>query len=135
MEVSSWKSFDGEQKIFSHESKVLGCSMKYAVYLPPGPGPFPVLWYLSGLTCTEQNCVQKGGFQQYASSNNIGLIISFGREHCLNRYHALNQIYFAFDVTTYARLPLGECSLLKGSTNILPFFNIYIIIFDSFIQW
>jgi len=74
MEVSSWKSFDGEQKIFSHDSKILGCSMKYAVYMPSGSGPFPVLWYLSGLTCNEQNCVQKGGFQQYASTNNIVVI-------------------------------------------------------------
>ena len=72
MEVSGWKSFGGDQKIFSHESKLLGCTMKYAVYLPGGSGPFPVLWYLSGLTCNEQNCVQKGGFQQFAASNNIG---------------------------------------------------------------
>jgi len=73
-EVSSWKSFDGCQKIFSHASKLLGCTMKYSVYMPAGPGPFPVLWYLSGLTCNEQNCIQKGGFQQYAAANSIVVI-------------------------------------------------------------
>ena len=56
----------------SHASKLLGCTMKYSVYMPAGPGPFPVLWYLSGLTCNEQNCIQKGGFQQYAAANSIG---------------------------------------------------------------
>ena len=58
----------------SHASKLLGCTMKYSVYMPAGPGPFPVLWYLSGLTCNEQNCIQKGGFQQYAAANSIGFL-------------------------------------------------------------
>ncbi|CAG5089667.1 Oidioi.mRNA.OKI2018_I69.PAR.g12297.t1.cds [Oikopleura dioica] len=73
-EVSSNKSFGGVQKVYSHESKVLGCSMKFAVYTPPGDGPFPVLWFLSGLTCTEANCVQKGSFQQSAAAQGIVVI-------------------------------------------------------------
>ena len=77
MEISSWKSFGGTQKIFSHESKVLGCTMKYSVFLPEGKGPFPVMWFLSGLTCTEQNCVQKGAFQEVAAANKMGELFVF----------------------------------------------------------
>ena len=72
-EISSNKMFGGYQKVFSHQSKELSCEMTFAVYLPDGSEnqKFPVLYYLSGLTCNELNCVQKGGFQRYASENGI----------------------------------------------------------------
>jgi S-formylglutathione hydrolase len=47
--------------------------MTFAVYTPPGKGPFPVLWYLSGLTCTWANVMEKGGLQHWASE--LGLMI------------------------------------------------------------
>ena len=65
--VSSVKSFDGFQNVYSHQSKELNCDMKFAIYLPPGNSagkPHPVLYWLSGLTCDENNCVQKSGFQR-----------------------------------------------------------------------
>lgn len=69
-EVSCSKCFEGEQKIFEHMSKELSCKMKFAIFMPSAtkiPGTkLPVVYYLSGLTCTEQNMITKSGFQRYA---------------------------------------------------------------------
>uniref|UniRef100_A0A224XH76 S-formylglutathione hydrolase n=1 Tax=Panstrongylus lignarius TaxID=156445 RepID=A0A224XH76_9HEMI len=72
-EVSCNKSFDGFQKVFSHDSKVLKCSMKFGIYLPPNGDAkkLPVIYWLSGLTCTEQNFVTKAGAQQHANKYNV----------------------------------------------------------------
>lgn len=73
-EVSSNKMFNGYQKVFSHESKELSCEMKFSIYLPitdSADEKLPVLYYLSGLTCNETNCVQKSGFQRFASEKKI----------------------------------------------------------------
>ncbi len=68
-------SFNGEQQIWQHDSKVLHCSMNVAVYLPPQAKTekCPVVYWLSGLTCTERNFIEKSGFQRYASE--LGLIV------------------------------------------------------------
>ncbi|TKR93784.1 hypothetical protein L596_008179 [Steinernema carpocapsae] len=69
-EVSSFKSFAGVQKLFKHRSSVLKCEMRFGVYLPEAKLPdekFPVLYYLSGLTCTEANFIEKAGSQRIAS--------------------------------------------------------------------
>ncbi|MBS9779122.1 MAG: S-formylglutathione hydrolase [Moraxellaceae bacterium] len=72
-------SFNGEQQIWQHNSKVLNCSMNVAVYLPPqvtnlsNSKKCAVVYWLSGLTCTERNFIEKSGFQRYASE--LGLII------------------------------------------------------------
>merc|ERR1712062_23227 len=72
--VSSWKSFGGDQNIYSHQSSELGCEMKFSVFKPAGDGPFNILWYLSGLTCNEQNAIQKGNIQSNAASHNIVVV-------------------------------------------------------------
>ncbi|XP_058526739.1 S-formylglutathione hydrolase isoform X1 [Ochotona princeps] len=74
-QVSSSKSFGGFQKVFEHDSVELKCKMKFGVYLPPKAetAKCPVLYFLSGLTCTEQNFITKSGFQQAASEH--GLIV------------------------------------------------------------
>lgn len=63
------RSFDGWQNVYSHHSTVLDCDMNFAVYLPPQAEtqPCPVIYWLSGLTCTEQNFITKAGAQQYAA--------------------------------------------------------------------
>ena len=73
--VSHDRSFGGWQDVYQHESEVLNCQMKFAVYLPPQAEsqPCPVVYWLSGLTCTEQNFITKAGFQKYAADR--GLII------------------------------------------------------------
>ena len=75
-EVSSTKCFGGFQKVFQHDSKTLKCSMKFSVYLPPQQqsSKVPVLYWLSGLTCTEQNFIQKAGSQKYAAELGIAIV-------------------------------------------------------------
>ena len=69
------KSFNGFQKVFSHESLVNKCIMNFAVYVPENSQNCPVLYFLSGLTCTEQNFIQKSGFQRYASDYGIAVVV------------------------------------------------------------
>lgn len=75
-EVSSVKCFGGFQKVFEHESSELKCRMKFAVYLPPqiDSEKVPVLYWLSGLTCTEQNFITKAGAQRLASTLGLALV-------------------------------------------------------------
>ncbi|MEP6265772.1 MAG: S-formylglutathione hydrolase [Paracoccaceae bacterium] len=74
--ISENRSFGGSQKVFKHPSNTCGCEMTFAVYLPPqaAAGPVPVLWYLSGLTCTHENAMTKGGFQEHAAKNGLAVI-------------------------------------------------------------
>lgn len=71
--VSNAACFGGEQQVWQHDSQTLGCPMKLGVYLPPqvADGPAPVLIFLSGLTCTEQNVVTKAGAQRYAAEHGL----------------------------------------------------------------
>ncbi|WP_322978402.1 S-formylglutathione hydrolase [Pseudomonas sp. C11] len=74
--VSSNKSFGGWHKRYRHRSSTLNCDMVFAVYLPPQAeqgGKLPVLYWLSGLTCTDENFMQKAGAQRMAAE--LGLII------------------------------------------------------------
>ncbi|XP_054152884.1 S-formylglutathione hydrolase-like [Oppia nitens] len=74
--VSSSKCFGGKQEVYSHESEEVKCKMTFSVYIPPKAldgQKVPVLYWLSGLTCTEQNFIIKSGFQRYAAEE--GLIV------------------------------------------------------------
>ncbi|KAL5004240.1 hypothetical protein ScPMuIL_017696 [Solemya velum] len=66
----------GMQKVFSHESSELKCTMKFAVFLPSKSNSHkvPAIYWLSGLTCTEQNFVTKAGSQQYAEKYGVAII-------------------------------------------------------------
>ena len=69
-------SFGGRQEVWRHDSSSTGTAMKVAVYLPPkalAGEPCPVLYWLSGLTCSEQNFITKAGAQQVAAE--LGLIL------------------------------------------------------------
>jgi S-formylglutathione hydrolase len=68
--------FGGWQDVYRHRSAVLDCDMRFAVYLPPqaARGPVPVLYWLSGLTCTEQNFITKAGAQRYAVEHGVALV-------------------------------------------------------------
>ncbi|PIW28541.1 MAG: S-formylglutathione hydrolase, partial [Rhodospirillales bacterium CG15_BIG_FIL_POST_REV_8_21_14_020_66_15] len=74
--VSSWKSFGGNLSVYDHESALLGCKMRFGVYTPPqaAHGPVPVLWYLSGLTCSWANVMEKSGLQRAAAEHGIMII-------------------------------------------------------------
>jgi S-formylglutathione hydrolase len=73
--VSTSTSHGGVQGVYSHASDVCGCDMTFAVFVPPQAkdGPCPVLWYLSGLTCTHANVMEKGEYRRLAAE--LGLII------------------------------------------------------------
>ncbi|MFK3764371.1 S-formylglutathione hydrolase [Serratia ureilytica] len=68
--------FNGWQEVYQHESATLGCSMKFGVYIPPQAldGNVPVLYWLSGLTCTEQNFITKSGVQHYAAKHGVMIV-------------------------------------------------------------
>ncbi len=71
--IACWKSHGGQQQVWRHQSIATGTPMTFAAYLPPHPGPHPVLWFLSGLTCTHANVMEKGQYQRLAAE--LGLII------------------------------------------------------------
>ena len=73
--LSTAKSHGGIQGVYSHPSAECACDMTFAVYLPPQAedGSCPVLWYLSGLTCTHQNVMDKGEYRRLAAE--LGLIV------------------------------------------------------------
>ena len=75
--VSAAKSFGGWHKRYRHRSAVLGCDMVFAVYLPPQAAAgqrVPVLYWLSGLTCTDENFMQKAGAQRMAAELGIAIV-------------------------------------------------------------
>lgn len=73
--VMQAQSYGGVQGVYSHPSSLCQCDMTFAVYVPPQAHtqPCPVVWYLSGLTCTHQNVMDKGEYRRMASE--LGLII------------------------------------------------------------
>ena len=75
-EISCNLSFGGKQLRYRHRSKVLDCDMNFSIYLPPQAdvAPVPVLYWLSGLTCTDENFVHKAGAQRYAAENGIAIV-------------------------------------------------------------
>jgi S-formylglutathione hydrolase len=74
--IGETRSFGGRQLRYSHPSKTLDCDMNFSVYLPPSAmqNSVPVLYWLSGLTCTDENFVQKAGAQQYAAKHGVAII-------------------------------------------------------------
>lgn len=72
--LSSFKSFGGTQSVHEMDSAACACAMQFAVYVPQGEGPFPVLYWLSGLTCTPMNFVEKAGAQRLAAEHGVIVI-------------------------------------------------------------
>lgn len=74
--LSENRCFDGIQGVYSHTSKTTNCEMTFGLFLPAeaAEGPVPVLWYLSGLTCTHENAMVKAGAQQWAAEHGIALV-------------------------------------------------------------
>ena len=74
--VSENLCFGGRQVVFAHDSVATGTRMEAAVFLPPQAedGPVPVLWYLSGLTCTWENVTAKAGAQRYCAEHGLAFL-------------------------------------------------------------
>ena len=65
----------GVQSFHSHVSSSTGTAMRFGVFVPPGAGPFPVLWCLAGLTCTEETFAIKAGTQRLAAELGLMLVM------------------------------------------------------------
>ena len=75
--VSENRCFDGRQLQFTHRSEVLNCDMRFGIYLPPQAEVrnVPVLYWLSGLTCTDENFTHKAGAQRVAAELGIAIVM------------------------------------------------------------
>ena len=74
--LSENKCYGGIQGVYSHASDACGCDMTFGLFLPEeaADGTVPVLWYLSGLTCTHENAMVKAGAQAWAAEAGIALV-------------------------------------------------------------
>ena len=75
-QIAEYKCFAGRQLRYRHSSPTLACDMYFSIYLPPQAETekVPVLYWLSGLTCNDENFVQKAGAQQYAAKYGTAIV-------------------------------------------------------------
>lgn len=75
-QIGSHRCFGGQQLRFTHRSETLDCEMVFSLYLPPQAeyAPVPLLHWLSGLTCTDENFVTKAGAQRYAAELGLAIV-------------------------------------------------------------
>ena len=75
--ISENKCFGGVQGIYAHDSAETHCSMRFGVFLPPqaSKARVPVLYWLSGLTCTEENFIIKAGAQRVAAELGLAIVV------------------------------------------------------------
>ncbi len=75
--ISENRAFGGVQGVYSHASSACACDMTFGLFLPEQAedGPVPILWFLSGLTCTHENAMVKAGAQRWAAE--MGLAVVF----------------------------------------------------------
>ena len=74
--LSENRCFGGVQGVYRHAAQTTRCPMTFGLYLPPQAeaGPVPVLWYLSGLTCTHENAMTKAGAQAWAAEAGLAIV-------------------------------------------------------------
>ena len=74
--LSENRCFGGVQGVYSHASDACGCDMTFGLFLPEEAEhePVPVVWYLSGLSCTHENAMVKAGAQKWAADHAVGLV-------------------------------------------------------------
>jgi S-formylglutathione hydrolase len=74
--ISQHACFDGSQRFYRHDSSAIGLPMRFSIYLPPGAETrkLPVLFYLAGLTCTEETFPTKAGAQRIAAREGMILV-------------------------------------------------------------
>lgn len=74
--ISENRAFGGVQGVYAHSSDVCGGEMTFGLYLPEEAegGPVPLIWYLSGLTCTHENAMMKAGAQKWAAEAGVAIV-------------------------------------------------------------
>nr|WP_319215155.1 S-formylglutathione hydrolase [uncultured Trichococcus sp.] len=75
--IETHKVFAGEQRKYRHYSETLDCDMVFSLFLPKQTDntPTDLIWWLSGLTCTDDNFSQKGAFQKYANQHQLAIVM------------------------------------------------------------
>ena len=70
------RAFGGTQGVYRHASSTTHCEMTFGLFLPEEAkdGPVPLLWYLSGLTCTHENAMTKAGAQAWCAEQGIAIV-------------------------------------------------------------
>ena len=76
-QVAASRAFGGEQRVYTHAAQSTACTMRFGVYLPPQADTqrVPVLYWLSGLTCTEDNFIAKAGAQRVAAELGLAIVV------------------------------------------------------------
>ncbi|GAA6195076.1 S-formylglutathione hydrolase [Pseudophaeobacter arcticus] len=74
--ISQNKAFGGNQGVYRHKSTATNCDMTFGLFLPEEAkdGPVPILWFLSGLTCTHENAMTKAGAQAWCAEQGIAIV-------------------------------------------------------------
>ena len=74
--ISENRCFGGVQGVYRHRSSACRCDMTFGLFLPQEAehAAVPVIWYLSGLTCTHENAMVKAGLQQWAAAEGVAVI-------------------------------------------------------------
>lgn len=74
--ISEHRAFGGVQGVYRHRASSTDCDMTFALYLPPQAArePVPLLWFLSGLTCTHENAMTKAGAQAHAAKHGVAVV-------------------------------------------------------------
>ncbi len=74
--ISENRCFGGVQGVYTHRSEATDCDMTFGLFVPAQAeeGAVPVVWYLSGLTCTHENAMMKAGAQRWAAEEGIALV-------------------------------------------------------------
>ena len=74
--ISENRAFGGVQGVYSHTSTVCGGDMTFGLFLPEEAeeGAVPVIWFLSGLSCTHENAMLKSGAQRWASDHGVAVV-------------------------------------------------------------
>jgi len=74
--VSENRCFGGTQGVYRHASDACACDMSFGLFLPQeaAHGPVPLLWFLSGLTCTHENAMTKAGAQLWAAEQGLAVV-------------------------------------------------------------
>ncbi len=75
--VKESRTFSGQHITYEHDSQATGCKMRFSVFMPEeaSNGPVPVVYFLSGLTCTDENFSNKSGAQRYAAEHGVALVM------------------------------------------------------------
>ena len=73
--IEKHRCYNGYQTVYENHSETNNCKMRFGLYIPDKEQNIPILFFLSGITCTEQNFIQKSGFQKFASDNQIAVVV------------------------------------------------------------